>query len=140
MGDPGRDRFHGGHFHDGFGHRFGFRPRFGIGFGFFVGYPFAYPFYDPWNYWDYPVGPLGYAPGQGYGGVSFSVSPGTARITVDGAFAGTADQFDDPQSPLNLPPGQHHIEIEAPGYATRDFDVDVQAGQIIPYVGDLGQN
>ncbi len=140
MGDPGRDRFHGGHFHDRFRHGFVVRPRFDIGFGFFAGYPFDYPFYSPWDYWNYPVGPLAYAPGQGYGGVSFSISPGTARIIVDGAFAGTADEFDDPQNPLNLPPGQHHIEIEAPGYATRAFDVDVQAGQITPYVGDLTQD
>jgi hypothetical protein len=128
------------HFHGGFGHGFAFRPRFGVGFGVFLGYPFGYPFYDPWDYWAYPYGPLAFVPGAGYGGVSFSISPGDAAITVDSTYAGTVDQFNDPSSPLNLPPGQHHVEIQAPGYRTLDFDVTIQGGQVIPYAGDLQHN
>ena len=92
---------------------------------------------DPWDYWDYPVGPLAFAPEQGYGGVSFSISPSDASVTVDGTVAGTVDQFNDPQSPLNLPPGQHHLRVQAPGYSTLDFDVNVEAGRVVPYAGDL---
>jgi len=125
------------HFDHDFGHGFRFRPRFFIGAGVFLGYPFDYPFYDPLDYWNYPIGPLSYVPAQGYGGVSFSISPGDASVTVDGAFAGTVDNFNTPQSPLNLPPGQHHIQIQAPGYNTFDFDVYVEAGRVIPYAGDL---
>ena len=135
---------HGQFDHDRFRGRFGpgfeFRPRFGVGFGVFLGYPFGYPFYDPWNYWTYPVGPLAFIPGQGYGGVSFSISPGDAGVIVDGTYAGTVDQFNNPQTPLNLPPGQHHVQIQAHGYATLDFDVTVQAGQVVPYAGDLQPN
>ena len=76
-------------------------------------------------------------PDQGYGGVSFSISPSDASVTVDGTVAGTVDQFNDPQSPLNLPPGQHHIQVQAPGYSTLDFDVNVEAGRVVPYAGDL---
>jgi hypothetical protein len=135
----GRDHreFHDNHFRHDFGHGFRFRPRLGVGFGILLGYPFEYPFYDPWDYWDYPVGPLAFAPGQGYGGVSFSISPSDASVTVDGTVAGTVDQFNDPQSPLNLPPGQHHIQVQAPGYSTLDFDVNVEAGRVVPYAGDL---
>ena len=89
---------------------------------------------------NYPVGPLAYFPEQGYGGVSFSISPGDASITVDGTLAGTVDNYNNPQSPLNLPPGQHHVRIQAPGYSTLDFDVNVEAGRVIPYAGDLQRN
>lgn len=134
-------RLHGPRvFHDNhFQHRW-FRPRVGVGFGVFLGYPFGYPYYDPWAYWSYPVGPLAYVPGQGYGGVSFSIQPGDAGVTVDGLYAGTVDEFDNPQNPLNLPPGQHHIRIQAPGYSTLDFTVNVQAGEVVPYAGELQHN
>jgi hypothetical protein len=131
--------FRGRHFDHGFGPGFRFRPRFFVGSGIFLGYPFDYPFYDPLDYWNYPVGPLSYVAAQGYGGVSFSISPGYATVTVDGAFAGTVDNFDTPESPLNLPPGQHHIQIQAAGYHTLDLDIYVQAGRVIPYAGDLQQ-
>lgn len=131
---------HDNHFQHRFVNGFGFRPRVGVGFGVFLGYPFGYPYYQPWAYWDYPVGPLAYVPGQGYGGVSFSIQPGDAGVTVDGAYAGTVDEFDNPQYPLNLPPGQHHIQIQAPGYSTLDFTVNVQAGEVLPYAGELQHN
>ena len=136
-GDGDHHQFHDGHFRHDFRHGFRFRPRFGVGFGIFLGYPFEYPFYDPWDYGRYPVGPLAFAPGQGYGGVSFAISPSDASVTVDGAVAGSVDQFNDPQNPLNLPPGQHHIQIQAPGYSTLDFEVNVEAGRVVPYAGDL---
>jgi hypothetical protein len=136
----GYDGFRGGHFRGTFGYGFPFRPRFNVGFGVFLGYPFVYPSYAPWDWWSYPTGPLAYIPGGGYGGVSFAISPGNAGVTVDGAYAGTVDQFNSLQEPLNLPPGPHHVEIQAPGYAPLDFDVTVQAGQVTPYAGDLQQD
>ena len=139
-GFHGRGEFHGGGFHHGFGPGFRFRPRFGLGFGVILGYPFAYPYYDPLDYSFYPVGPWVYDATQGYGGVSFSISPGYATVTVDGTYAGTVDQFNDPAHPLTLPPGQHRLVIEAPGYSTLDIAVAVDAGQVIPYEGDLQPN
>ena len=132
-----RGEFHRHHFDHDFGRGFRFRPRFFVGSGIFLGYPFDYPFYDPLDYWNYPVGPESYVPTQGYGGVSFSISPGDASVTVDGTFAGTVDNFNNPQSPLTLPTGQHHIQIKAPGYNTLDFDVYMEAGRVIPYAGNL---
>jgi len=138
-GDHARRGFHGD-FHDRFGGGFLFRPRLGVGFGVFLGYPFDYPLYDPWDYPGYPIGMPAYIPGQGYGGVSFAISPADASVAVDGTYAGTVNQFASPQSPLNLAPGPHHIEIQAAGYSTLDFDVNVEAGQVIPYAGDLQPN
>jgi PEGA domain len=135
-----RHTFHGNHVNHVFVNGFRFRPRAGVGFGVFLGYPFGYPYYAPWAYWNYPVGPLAYIPGQGYGGVTFAISPGDASVTVDGIYAGVVEQYDNPESPLNLPPGEHRIEIQAPGYRTLDFNVNVERGEVVPYAGDLQHN
>ena len=39
--------------------------------------------------------------------------------------------------PLGLAAGRHHIELRASGYRTMAFDVDIVAGQVIPYRGAL---
>jgi hypothetical protein len=33
--------------------------------------------------------------------------------------------------------GRHHIEVRASGYQTMSFDVDIIAGQVIPYQGTM---
>ena len=71
------------------------------------------------------------------GGVSFEITPSTAEVFVDGQYMGTVGQFTPTSQPLGLTPGRHHVEIRAPGYRTMDFDVDVIAGQVIPYQGAL---
>ena len=38
---------------------------------------------------------------------------------------------------LSLAPGRHHVEVQADGYVPMTFDVDVIAGQVVPYRGDL---
>jgi hypothetical protein len=38
---------------------------------------------------------------------------------------------------MTVTPGTHTIQISAPGYQSLTFDVQVQAGQVIPYRGDL---
>lgn len=114
-----------------------FRPRLSIGLGVFLGYPVPYPYYDPYAY---PVtpGPIEVAPGPtGYGGVSLDVNPPDAAVTVDGTLAGTVDDFNDPSHPLSLPIGRHHLEVRAPGYVPLVFDVDIAAGQVTPFQGDL---
>jgi hypothetical protein len=39
--------------------------------------------------------------------------------------------------PLGLEAGSHHIELSAPGYQLLSFDVDIVAGEVIPYQGTL---
>jgi PEGA domain len=132
-------------------------PPYGYGYPYPApGYPYPPPAYPP----AYPPSgypPSGYPP-SGYppsanppagsvgvqgpnqvntGGVSFEITPSTAEVFVDGQYMGTVGQFTPTSQPLGLTPGRHHVEIRAPGYRTMDFDVDVIAGQVIPYQGAL---
>jgi hypothetical protein len=146
---------------------YAFRPRVSLGFGLWVGFPISYPYpyayYYPYPYpYSYPAygypypaanypiyppgsypsaaGSMGVQPGAvniNTGGVSFEITPNTATVYVDGAYVGTADQFTSTSQPLGLTPGRHHIQIQAPGYQTLDFDVDIVAGQVIPYQGTM---
>jgi PEGA domain-containing protein len=115
------------------------------------GYPYpaaGYPSYPPSAYPPsaYPQSGYPAAPGsvgvQGpnqanTGGVSFEITPSNAEVYVDGQYVGQTSQFTATSQPLGLSPGRHHIEIRASGYRTVDFDVDIIAGQVIPYQGVL---
>ena len=137
-----------------------FQPRLSLGFGLWAGYPFAYPyaFYNPFYYPDTYVSPYGdapYSPAAAYppavtssleaqpssdanmGGVSFDVTPSTAELFVDNTLVGTVGQFTPTTQPLGLEAGHHRVEVRAPGYQTLSFDVDIIAGQVIPYQGTL---
>jgi hypothetical protein len=56
---------------------------------------------------------------------------------VDNVRIGTVGEFTSTTQPLGLSAGRHHIEIRATGYQTMSFDVDIIAGQVIPYQGSL---
>lgn len=137
-----------------------FQPRLSLGFGLWAGYPFAYPyaFYNPFYYPDTYVSPYSdapYSPAAAYppavtssleaqpssdanmGGVSFDVTPSTAELFVDNTLVGTVGQFTPTTQPLGLEAGHHRVEVRAPGYQTLSFDVDIIAGEVIPYQGTL---
>jgi len=123
-------------------------------------YPYAYPY--PYSYAD-PYPPTG---GPGYtvappvnvtpnsqnpqspqqeagldqgnlGGMSFEITPADAQIFIDGNPIGTVGQFTPSSQPLGVPAGRHHVEIRQSGYKTMSFDVDIVAGQVIPYQGQM---
>jgi hypothetical protein len=71
------------------------------------------------------------------GGVSFDIDPPDAGLFVDGQYIGVVGQFTPKDQPLALTPGRHHIEIHAAGFMMQAFDVDIIAGQVIPYQGKL---
>ena len=73
------------------------------------------------------------------GGLSFDITPSDADLSVDGHDMGVVSQFTPTTQPLGLPAGRHHVELRAPGYPVRSFDVDIVAGQVIPYQGTLEQ-
>jgi hypothetical protein len=73
------------------------------------------------------------------GGLSFDITPAEAQVSVDGRQVGTVGQFTSTSQPLGLPAGLHQVEIRAAGYRTMSFDVDIMAGQVIPYQGTLEQ-
>jgi hypothetical protein len=146
---------------------YAFRPRFSLGFGIWAGYPFAYydPFYYPYSYPYYSAYyPYGYVnlsgdPASGAypttpeavesgsavtqpsqtntGGMSFDITPATAQLFVDGTLVGNVNQFTPTTQPLGLAAGRHHVEVRASGYQSMSFDVDIVAGEVIPYQGSL---
>ena len=84
-----------------------------------------------------PSGSVNAQPGRDAGGVSFEISPSTARVIVDGTDVGTVAEFAPTTMPLTLVPGRHHIELRAAGYQTMSFDAEILPGQVIPYRGDM---
>lgn len=126
-------------------------------------YPYAYPNANPYSYpyAEAPVqapyysnysAPAPYYPQAGQssvnvqpipqtaqssdtGGLSFEITPADARVIVDGRDLGTVGQFTPNSQALGLPAGRHRVEIVAPGYRTMSSDVDVLAGQVVPFQG-----
>jgi hypothetical protein len=119
-----------------------FRPRFSIGFGIYAGYPVPYTYSYP-----YPIEVYGYraprervivSPGSPYyGGIALEMTPYDADVFVDGEYAGRVEDFDGATQPLTLTAGMHEIEVQAPGYEPMRMNVEIHAGQVIPYRGDL---
>ena len=129
---------------------YAFRPRLSIGFGLWAGYPISYydPYYYPYEYYPYataqpgyplpPTGSVNVQPDQTrMGGVSFQITPDSAEVWVDGNYFGTVGQFTPESQPLGLTAGRHHVELREPGYDVSSFDVDIVAGQVMPYSGTL---
>jgi len=86
----------------------------------------------------YPQGSVNAAPdAQAIGGMSFEFSPATAAIYVDGQYVGPVSNFTPSSAPLPLAPGRHNVELQAPNYVSLVFDVDIVAGEVIPYRGSL---
>ena len=81
-----------------------------------------------------PPGPRRVRPN---GGPSFEITPFDARVIVDGHDVGSVGQFTPTSTALGLSVGRHHIEIVANGYRTMSSDVDVRAGQVIPFQGQM---
>ena len=87
-----------------------------VGSGFYA----PYPFYSGWyGGYQYPVYPYGY----GYSWVPeaslrIEVKPKEAEVFVDGFYAGIVDDFDGTFQRLNVPPGEHEIELWLEGYRT----------------------
>jgi hypothetical protein len=104
-------------------------------------YPY-YPYYYPYGYWGYagyPYFGFGYYGGGYYGGgyygggyydhhdgsVRVLVDPAETRVFVDGAYAGTADEFDGLFQRLHVQPGRHEIALKLEGYRTHRMRVYV---------------
>jgi hypothetical protein len=125
------------------------QPRFFIGFGLYAGMPIPYPVafgYPAYVYGSPVYAPPPYGspsvtatppPPNSYGGISFDITPDNAEISIDGSLVGPALDFSPTRQPLTLTPGRHHVEIQAPGMTPLAFDVDVLAGEVIPYRGAL---
>lgn len=111
-------------------------------------YRFPYGLY-PYYQWGYPYPWYGY-PSPGYsiavpesttgsstedGTVQFDVTPTETRVFVDDFYVGSIDEFEGKQ--LSLPPGPHHIELQADGYQPVILNVRVQSNHTIKYRATL---
>ena len=85
------------------------------------------------NYWwaeRYPTADprqAGYNPSSGYPKESvttllLATSPQNTRIILDGIYVGRADYL----GPIQLPPGEHTLRVEAPGYETSETVLNVE--------------
>jgi hypothetical protein len=61
------------------------------------------------------------------GKLRLKVSPADASVYVDGAFRGTAREA----ASLQLPPGQHRLELVRPGYRTHERTIEIGSGDAI---------
>jgi PEGA domain-containing protein len=149
-GDHGRDFDHDhGHYFDHRGHDRDFRPRVFYYDPFFWGWsdPY-YPYYPSMEYpsieyqWHQDNGDLDPSYGSFHpthnspsetenGGINFDVTPPDALVYVDNRYVGTASSFSTSQ--LWLAAGSHRIELLATGFAPVSLEVNVIAGQVIPY-------
>jgi len=119
-----------------------FRPHFHLGFGVYVGYPvaytYAYPYPVPVYGYGAPSAPVVVQPNSScYGGIALEITPSDGQVFIDGNYAGIVRDFDGTNQPLTLTAGTHHVQIDAPGYQSLTFDVQVQPGQVIPYQGAM---
>lgn len=151
------------HFSIGFGFFAGYAVPYSYSYPDYYPVPYPVPYGVPYS--TQPYGDYGY-PNQGYpqeyqqpyqqgsvqvqpgvqpgptnaGGVTFEVNPPDAQIFVDGNYYGVAEDFDGTKQPLTLQLGQHRVELRRQGYQVVTFDVNVIAGQVIPYRGDMPRN
>ena len=58
--------------------------------------------------------------------LQLTIEPGDASIYLDGAFLGLASEL---PATLLLDAGAHRLEVARPGYAGRDIDLDLEAGE-----------
>jgi hypothetical protein len=65
------------------------------------------------------------------------VEPENAEVYVDEYYAGIVDDFNGHFQHLTLVPGPHRVEVRAPEYLPRVFDVSIQAHHITEYRGTL---
>jgi hypothetical protein len=114
-----------------------------VGHGYLPGRAIApsYRFYGPAFGWGFAYDPFWYGPvgmyvvpaGAVTGGLRLEVTPKTAEVYVDGAYAGSVDDFDGHFQHLDLTPGGHHIDVGAPGFQPLSFDTYIQPDHTTDY-------
>lgn len=120
--------------HIGVGVGYGYYSGLGYGHPYASPYGYGYPGYYPYGSYDYP----GYYAGTNaaYGGLRIVGAPRNAAVYVDGYYVGIVDNFDGVFQHLDLEPGPHRVEIQAPGNPPLTVDVNIQPGRTITYRAD----
>jgi hypothetical protein len=91
-----------------------------------IWYPHTVVRYDSYGTYGYPTGEL-----------RLQVQPREAQVFVDGAYAGTVDEFDGTFQSLRLEGGEYQIEIVLEGFEPLVFDVLITPGEKVTYRADL---
>jgi hypothetical protein len=71
------------------------------------------------------------------GRLALVIQPATARVYLDGYYAGTAEDFARPAGELVLAPGIHHVEISASSYEPLTIDLKIEPDRTTTYRGEL---
>jgi hypothetical protein len=71
------------------------------------------------------------------GYLHLQMQPGTAQVYVDGYFMGSVDDFRRIIPGRSLEAGAHRVELRAPGYETKAFDVLIPPNETVSYRSDL---
>ncbi|MEQ1898161.1 MAG: PEGA domain-containing protein [Vicinamibacterales bacterium] len=110
---------------------YGYRP-YGYRQGWNVDLYFGRPFGGTHVYAGRPYGYYALAPGFAHGALRIVDAPRSARVFVDGYYAGEADDYDGLFQRLNLEAGSHQVEIEVePGFEPLVFDVRIVPGETV---------
>jgi hypothetical protein len=109
-----------------------------LGYPYVVPYGFApyFPSAIPGAAVTQPASPVEPARDEPVGYLRLRVEPRTAEVYVDGAYAGTVDEFGGTAQRL-LPAGIHRVELVAPGFETFTVDVRIPDNDTITFARDL---
>jgi hypothetical protein len=111
----------------------------------FPGIPYGYA-YDGYGY-DVPYGPS-YVPESTYdklyrtpeppiteGALFLDVAPATALVFIDSAYVGNVADLQ--TRGITLAGGRHWVDLEAPNYDKKTFEVTIRAGEPLQYLFDM---
>jgi hypothetical protein len=110
--------------------------NFSVYFGWGSGYRFGSWYSGP--VYGYVPPAVAYGAQHYYGDIRLQVGPRFAAVYVDGYYAGIVDDFDGVFQRLTVEAGRHEIEITAPGYESRFYEVYVDPTRTVDLHGDLG--
>ena len=114
----------GGYYRPYFYRPYFYRPYFYDPF-FWEWYPTWYPIYP-----QYPP-PPGYWYGRRYAEARLQITPKQAEVYIDGYYVGTVDDFDGIFQRLDVPPGEHELEVYLDGYKPFRQKVLFRAGETV---------
>ena len=60
----------------------------------------------------------------------FEVHPKTASVYLDGKFLANGEELALMVGPVAIPAGAHVVEVRAPGFASRQIEIDVRPGEL----------
>src|SRR5579862_9660172 len=111
----------------------------GLGYGGYYGgyYDPGYGGYDPYGGTDPYYVPPPPSHHDGDGAIRLKITPKQALVYVDGYFAGVVDDFDGIFQKLHLEAGPHHIDVQAEGYESLAFDVQITPDHTLVYEAEL---